>query len=70
VILKAGDTGTANLRVIDTVTGESLCFVQRVNTETGEAWQYAKAPDGRFLHDAQQLVVERCPHPVRVEKIH
>ena len=68
MILKAGDPGSENIRVIDTVTGETLKYCTQVDTETGEALRGAFDTDGIHLQFKNgELVTEKCPNPVRVE---
>jgi hypothetical protein len=66
MILKAGDPGSTSKLVIDTVTGERLMAIGRVDTETGEAWGAVLGPDGRFKVKGLDLVIEKHPNPVRV----
>lgn len=66
MIVRAGDAGSANLRVIDTMTGEDLKCCTEVNTETGEALRVAFDADGRLQVKDGAVVIEKCPNPVRV----
>jgi hypothetical protein len=66
MILKAGDPGSTSKLVIDTVTGERLVAIDRVDTETGEAWGAVLCPNGRFKTLDGSLAIEKHLNPVRV----